>query len=82
MWLYMSKTSSNTVVLCDYQSTRSSSFPKNFLVDFKEFLQKDGYTRYNSIADTTSVYCLAHIRRYSHKIIVDLDEEAQKIPEQ
>jgi transposase len=78
MWLYMSETPSNTVVLYDYQSTRSSSCPKNFLGDFKGFLQTDGYNGYNSVEGATRVYCLAHIRRYFHKIIVDLDEEALK----
>ena len=31
MWLYMSNTHSKPVILYDYQSTRSSSCPKNFL---------------------------------------------------
>ncbi|KOF55786.1 hypothetical protein AGR56_18510 [Clostridium sp. DMHC 10] len=78
MWLYMSGTDSKPVILYDYQSTRSSSCPKNFLGDFKGFLQTDGYTGYNSVSNATRVYCLAHIRRYFHNIIVDLDEEALK----
>lgn len=78
MWLYMSETPSNPVILYDYQSTRSSSCPKNFLGDFKGFLQTDGYNGYNSVEGATRIYCLAHIRRYFHKIIVDLDKEALK----
>ncbi|WP_119866352.1 IS66 family transposase [Clostridium isatidis] len=78
MWLYMSDTNSKPVILYDYQSTRSSSCPKNFLGDFKGFLQTDGYSGYNSVTKATRVYCLAHIRRYFHNIIVDLDEEALK----
>jgi transposase len=78
MWLYMSNTNSQPVILYDYQSTRSSSCPKSFLGDFKGFLQTDGYTGYNSVSNATRVYCLAHIRRYFHNIIVDLDEEALK----
>ncbi|GKU24335.1 hypothetical protein CFOLD11_11610 [Clostridium folliculivorans] len=31
MWIYMSNTDSKTVILYDYQSTRASSCPKNFL---------------------------------------------------
>ncbi|MBD7916145.1 transposase [Clostridium sp. Sa3CUN1] len=57
---------------------RSSSCPKNFLGDFKGFLQTDGYTGYNSVDNATRLYCLAHIRRYFHNIIVDLDQEALK----
>ncbi|MBV1822101.1 IS66 family transposase, partial [Bacteroidales bacterium MSK.15.36] len=78
MWLYMSNTNSKPVILYDYQRTRSSSCPKNFLGDFKGFLQTDGYNGYNSVSGATRVYCLAHIRRYFHNIIVDLDEEALK----
>jgi transposase len=78
MWLYMSNTKAKPVILYDYQSTRSSSCPKNFLGDFKGFLQTDGYNGYNSVSEATRVYCLAHIRRYFHNIIVDLDEEALK----
>lgn len=78
MWLYMSETKSSPVILYDYQSTRSSSCPKNFLGDFKGFLQTDGYNGYNSVSNATRVYCLAHIRRYFHNIIADLDKEALK----
>ena len=78
MWLYMSNTDSKPVILYDYQSTRSSSCPKNFLGGFKGFLQTDGYTGYNSVINATRLYCLAHIRRYFHNIIVDLDQEALK----
>lgn len=78
MWLYMSNIGSKPVILYDYQSTRSSSCPKNFLGDFKGFLQTDGYSGYNSVSEATRLYCLAHIRRYFHNIIVDLDEEALK----
>ncbi|QGU95073.1 IS66 family transposase [Clostridium bovifaecis] len=78
MWLYMSNINSKPVILYDYQSTRSSSCPKNFLGDFKGFLQTDGYNGYNSVSNATRVYCLAHIRRYFHNIIVGLNEEALK----
>lgn len=78
IWLYMSTTDFKPVILYDYQSTRSSSCPKNFLGDFKGFLQTDGYNGYNSVSNAKRVYCLAHIRRYFHNIIVDLDEKALK----
>ena len=74
----MSDTDSKPVILYDYQSTRSSSCPKDFLGDFKGFLQTDGYKGYNSVVNAKRIYCLAHIRRYFHNIIVDLDDEALK----
>ncbi|MGL5084547.1 MAG: IS66 family transposase [Clostridium sp.] len=41
MWLYMSETDDRPVILYDYQSTRASSCPKNFLGDFTGYLQTD-----------------------------------------
>lgn len=78
MWLYMSNTNSKPVILYDYQNTRSSSCPKNFLGDFKGYLQTDGYSGYNSVSNATRVYCLAHIRRHFYNVIENMNEEALK----
>ena len=78
MWLYMSQTEGKPVILYDYQSTRSSSCPKNFLKDYKGYLQTDGYSGYNSVSEAKRIYCLAHIRRKFHEVIINLNEEALK----
>ena len=78
MWLYMSGTNENPIILYDYQNTRSSSCPKNFLGDFKGYLQTDGYSGYNSVSGATRIYCLAHIRRKFYDVIATLDKEALK----
>ena len=78
MWLYMSQTEGKPVILYDYQSTRSSSCPKNFLKDYKGYLQTDGYSGYNSVSKAKRIYCLAHIRRKFHEVIINLNEEALK----
>ena len=78
MWLYMSQTEHKPIILYDYQSTRSSSCPKNFLKDYKGYLQTDGYSGYNSVGGAKRIYCLAHIRRKFHEVIVNLDDEALK----
>lgn len=79
MWLYMNETESVPVIFYYYQSNRSSSCPKSFLGDFKGFLETYDYNVYNFVSNATRVYCLAHIRRYFHNIIiVDLEEEALK----
>lgn len=78
MWLYMSETDGKPVILYDYQSTRSSSCPKNFLKGYKGYLQTDGYSGYNSVSEAKRIYCLAHIRRKFHEVIVNLNEEALK----
>lgn len=78
MWLYMSETNDKPVILYDYQNTRSSSCPKNFLGNFTGYLQTDGYSGYNSVSEATRIYCLAHIRRKFYDVISNLDQEALK----
>ena len=71
-------TSKNPIILYDYQKTRSSSCPKEFLKGFSGYLQTDGYNGYNNVENIKRLYCLAHIRRKFHEIIVHLDKEALK----
>ncbi|MCT4612425.1 MAG: IS66 family transposase [Clostridia bacterium] len=78
MWLYKSPIEKAPIVLYDYQKTRSGSCPKNFLKAFAGVIQTDGYTGYNQVEDVKRMYCLAHIRRKFHEIIVNLNEEALK----
>lgn len=78
MWLYMSETNNKPVILYDYQNTRSSSCPKNFLGNFTGWLQTDGYSGYNSVSGATRIYCLAHIRRKFYDVVSTLDNEALK----
>lgn len=78
MWLYKSGVLKDPISLYDYQNTRSSSCPKEFLKGFSGYLQTDGYTGYNRVENVKRLYCLAHIRRKYHEIIVNLDEEALK----
>lgn len=78
MWLYKNCRSKTPIILYDYQKTRSGSCPKNFLKDFSGYLQTDGYSGYNSVCNAKRLYCLAHIRRKYHEIIINLNEEALK----
>lgn len=78
MWLYKSGNQDKPIVIYDYQKTRSSTCPKKFLANFSGTLQTDGYAGYNHVANTKRLYCLAHIRRKFHEVVVTLDEEALK----
>ncbi|MEG0222096.1 MAG: IS66 family transposase, partial [Clostridia bacterium] len=78
MWLYKSAGTKAPIILYDYQKTRAGSCPKDFLKGFSGYLQTDGYAGYNSVENIERFYCLAHIRRKFHDIIVNLDEEALK----
>ncbi|WP_202708554.1 IS66 family transposase [Sporosalibacterium faouarense] len=78
MWLYKSPDENHPIIIYDYQKTRSGSCPKKFLSVFSGYLQTDGYAGYNKVENIKRLYCLAHIRRKFHEIIVNLDEESLK----
>jgi len=64
MWLYRTGRDGPPIVLYDYQTTRASKHPRNFLKDFKGYLHVDGYDGYNSMPNIILVGCWAHARRY------------------
>ncbi|WP_081561992.1 IS66 family transposase [Clostridium formicaceticum] len=78
MWLYKCPDKDQPIIIYDYQKTRSGSCPKGFLSGFSKYIQTDGYAGYNKVENVKRLYCLAHIRRKFHEIIVNLDEEALK----
>ncbi|WP_425446640.1 IS66 family transposase [Dethiothermospora halolimnae] len=63
MRLYCTGTFEPQIFLYEYQPSRAKKHPKNFLKDFKGFLQIDGYPGYNAVEDVTLVGCFAHARR-------------------
>lgn len=78
MWLYKTGSCVNPIILYDYQKTRAGSCPREFLKNFSGYLQTDGYAGYNNVSNIKRLYCLAHIRRKYHEVIVNLNEEALK----
>lgn len=76
MWLYNTGEFNNPIILYDYQKTRSSSCPREFLKGFSGILQTDGYAGYNHVENIKHLYCLAHIRRKYFEIISNLEGEA------
>ncbi|CCO07641.1 transposase (fragment) [Desulforamulus hydrothermalis Lam5 = DSM 18033] len=64
MWLY--RTSGDTkrqIVLFEYQPSRSSTHPQQFLKGFRGFLHTDGYAAYHTLPEVTVVGCWVHMRR-------------------
>lgn len=78
MWLYKTGEPKNPIILYDYQKTRSSTCPKEFLKGFSGILQTDGYQGYNHVENVKRLYCLAHIRRKYFDIVSKLKDEALK----
>ena len=63
MWLYRTGRDGPPIVLYDYQTTRASKHPDNYLSGFKGYLQTDGYSGYGNLTRVTLVGCWAHARR-------------------
>ena len=63
-WLYRtSGCAKHSIVLYEYQPTRSSSHPKRFLNGWQGYLHTDGYSGYHVLPDITIIGCFAHVRR-------------------
>ncbi len=78
MWLYKTGEYKDPIILYDYQKTRASTCPKEFLKGFSGILQSDGYQGYNQVENVKRIYCLAHIRRKYFDIVSKLKDEALK----
>lgn len=63
LWLYRSGSEGPAMILYDYQQTRASKHPRQFLSEFEGYLHVDGYAGYNGISGVTLVGCWAHARR-------------------
>ena len=66
MWVRRGGEPGKSVILFDYEPTRSGAVAWRLLEDFKGFLQSDGYDGYAKVGqrdDVVHVGCLAHARR-------------------
>jgi len=63
MWMYRTGREGPPNILYDYQPSRASKHPCNFLSGFTGYLHVDGYAGYNKLPDVTLVGCWAHARR-------------------
>ena len=82
MWVYRSGSlcKANQTVLYDYQKTRKSDAPQNFLSGFEGKLVCDGYQVYHTLenredTDFTVAGCWAHARRPFAQVYKSLGEE-------
>ena len=75
MWLYRTGSGADKpIVLYEYQPSRGSVHPREFLTGFKGYLHTDGYSGYHSLPEEiTVVGCWAHLRR-------KFDEAVKSLP--
>ncbi|WP_382285144.1 IS66 family transposase [Heyndrickxia sporothermodurans] len=63
LWLYRTGKEGPSIILYDYQETRSGKNAEKFLSGFKGYLQVDGYAGYHKVPNVKLVGCMAHARR-------------------
>ena len=85
MWVYRTGKyeTSKPIVLYDYQQTRKSEHPKDFLKNFDGVCVTDGYQVYHTIEeemeDLTISGCWAHCRRRYDEALKALPKSEQKL---
>ncbi len=81
MWVYRNGKYSDDkpVILYDYQATRKTEHPAEFLKDFSGVLVTDGYQVYHTLekhrADLTVAGCWVHAKRKLSEIVKALDSK-------
>jgi transposase len=84
MWVYRTGRmyQDKQIVLYDYQQTRNTSHPREFLKNFKGVCVTDGYQVYHTLDkerdDLTIAGCWAHARRRYDEAVKALPEKDQK----
>ena len=83
MWVYRTgECHPNPIVLYDYQKTRNTSHPREFLKDFKGICVTDGYQVYHTLEkerdDLTIAGCWAHARRRFDEALKALPKSSKK----
>ena len=77
MWVYRSCKYYPSIVLYDYQPTRSGECPKEFLKDYSGYLESDAYDGYNKVLNVIHCLCNVHaLRRYkdAYKLLPNTKE--------
>ena len=67
MWVQVGGAPGKTVVIYDFDPSRSAAVPVRLLHDYRGYLMTDGYKGYNRLATTPGIEhmaCWAHTRRY------------------
>ena len=84
MWVYRSGAlEDHPFVLYQYQKTRNSEHPRQFLRDYKGYLVTDGYQAYHTIGsereDLKVAGCYAHARRGFADVVKAAGKDSQTI---
>jgi hypothetical protein len=66
LWLFRGGNPDRPTVVYRYDPTRSGSVPREYLGEYKGYIQTDGYSGYQALGESDGIIhvgCMAHIRR-------------------
>ncbi len=72
MWVRSTPSGRNKIVIFDYDPSRSGKVAEGLFLDYKGYLQVDGYAGYNKLEDNMKIIrigCGMHARRYFEKAL-------------
>lgn len=84
MWVRSTPFGKNKIILFDYDPHRSAEVAKRLFVDFKGFLQVDGFASYNILEEKDGVIrigCNMHGRRYFEQAKTEGAKEGKTLAE-
>lgn len=77
LWLFRGGNPERPTVVYRYDPTRSGSVPREYLGEYRGYIQTDGYAGYQALGESDGIMhvgCMAHIRRK----FVDVQKTASK----
>jgi transposase len=66
MWVFMGGSTGRPAVMYQYHPSRAGEVAREFLKDYRGYVQTDGYTGYNELSNVEGIVqvgCWAHVRR-------------------
>ncbi|WP_077217001.1 IS66 family transposase [Piscirickettsia litoralis] len=66
LWYYYGRVAESQICCIDFQASRHSIHPANFLKDYSDYMMTDAYSGYGELVrkkDVIPTYCWAHARR-------------------
>jgi len=72
MWIFRGGPPDKPSLVYQYHPTRSGEVPKDYLKDYKGYIQTDGYRGYDALGAQEGIVhigCWAHVRRKFHEVV-------------
>ncbi len=79
VWLYATTLYDHPIYIYEYQHSRESKHPKEFLKDYKGYLVCDDYPGYESIPNVTVARCWFHAKKRFTELVKTLNSKQREV---